>query len=253
MLKKAMLGILAVALLAGAGNLFAQGRKARPEAGQKQKQAQKGQAKQKGLRPRQQGFDKWLTALTKAYQENDSEKMGQLLRNMNQRRRKQKAQKGEGQGRSGQLRKGREGLEKDRKGLRGELSGGKRRPKQLREREGRRGRGEYFGRGRGEGFGREGMRSGGKRFRGRGIDRRGRYFCDEASHKKGRRKEVRKRFARGDDEPGYWGRGPQHRDRDMDEGRRGFRGRGQGKRHWEEYQEHMPGHGKHESGFDWDW
>ena len=33
MLKKAMLGILAVALLAGAGNLFAQGRKARPEAG----------------------------------------------------------------------------------------------------------------------------------------------------------------------------------------------------------------------------
>ncbi len=287
MLKKAMLGILAVALLAGTESLFAQGRKARPKAGQKQKQAQKGQAKQKGLRPGQQGFDKWLTALTKAYRENDSEKMGQLLRNMNQRGRRQRAQKGQGEVGPGQLRRGRERPEKDWKALRGEPAGGKRQPKQLREREGRRGRSGYVGRGprrgferegrgggafrregrgercrafRGEGrrkdtkgFRGEGMRRGGRRFQGRGMGKRGRAFTEKVGHRRGPHGEARERFARGDDEPGYWGRGPRHRDRDMDEGRRGFRGRGQGKQYWDKHQEHMPGHGKHKSDFDWDW
>ncbi|MHC4423615.1 MAG: hypothetical protein ACYSWR_02955 [Planctomycetota bacterium] len=94
MLKKAMLGILAVALLAGAENVSAQKKKGRPKAHQKQEQVQKGQAQKRGLRSRQRGFDKWLAALTEAYRENDREKMGQLLRNMKQRR--QRRQKGMG-------------------------------------------------------------------------------------------------------------------------------------------------------------
>jgi hypothetical protein len=65
--------------------------------------------------------------------------------------------------------------------------------------------------------------------------------------------EARKRFARGDYELGEWGRGP--RRRGMGRAGQGFHGRGQGKRHWDDYEdeEHMSGHDKHESDFDWDW
>ena len=274
MLKKAMLGILAVALLAGTENLFAQGRKGRPTARQKQKQVEEGRQQRKGLRPRQQQFDKWLTALTKAYRENDSEKMGQLLRNMNQRRQKRQKET-DAPGKRGQHFR-HEGWE-----VRG-------RPEQLRERkDGRRGHREdlrgWHGRGfehegkgrRGGAFRRKSWREHAKgfrgehiercypRFRGRGMGKRGRAFSEKVGHERGPHGEARERFARGDDEPGHWGQGPRHRR--MGKEGRGFHGRGmggwgrglqgEGQRGWHR---NGPPKGMHdrsqdESDFDWDW
>jgi len=145
MLKKIMLGIVVLALLAGVENLLAQEKEGKPKAKQKQKQAQKGKAKRlhkqkagkeaapkrvKALqhkrrqmvakeaeakkakaaaarkrmekdvrgkpqqfrlrqdRPMQEGSGRLLDELTKAYRENDREKMGQLIRKMHQLRQK---------------------------------------------------------------------------------------------------------------------------------------------------------------------
>jgi hypothetical protein len=97
MLKKVILGIVAAVLLLGAENLFAQEREANEraekrtlrraeragrEAGHKRMEGV--QQKRQGFRPVQERFDKWFRKLTKAYEDNDREKMGQLLRKMHQ-------------------------------------------------------------------------------------------------------------------------------------------------------------------------
>ncbi len=124
MLKKTMLGIVALILLIGAENLLATEKKNKPKAKQKQGQVQKGRKKQNNKAktkakkagaekakaaatarkrreqarsksqqsrpganlPSQQMYGRWLDELTKAYQENDKEKMGQLIRKMRQMR-----------------------------------------------------------------------------------------------------------------------------------------------------------------------
>jgi len=149
MSKKVILGIVAAVLLLGAENLLAKEKADKPKANQKQtqklKQEKKAQAKQfqrqkaakkpgqkamkgtqqkqKGLRqeqarPTQRRFDKWFSRLTKAYRENDGEKMGQLLGKMHQFRKRQTDAFGErrqdfrsrdraGKGRHGQFHGGR--------------------------------------------------------------------------------------------------------------------------------------------------
>jgi hypothetical protein len=91
MLKKITLIAAAAALLIGAETLPAQ----QSECGNpqpKQKQVQKGQ----GFGP--QMFGKWLDALAKAHQENDMEKMGKLIKKMQQARQEmQKARQAVGQ------------------------------------------------------------------------------------------------------------------------------------------------------------
>ena len=96
MLKKIMLGIVAVIVLAGVGNLAA--KEDLEKSGGKQKgrakklQQQGMEQRYKGLRPGQQMFNRWFNALIKAHREDDRETMGQLLRKMNQFR--QRMQKG---------------------------------------------------------------------------------------------------------------------------------------------------------------
>ena len=91
MLKRIVLGIVVLALLAGTGVLIAQEDEDTPKAEQKQESC----AKQKRLgfqhwreRPIEKRFNKWFNNLRKAYEENDREKMGQLLKKMEQRRQK---------------------------------------------------------------------------------------------------------------------------------------------------------------------
>lgn len=114
MLKKIILGIVALLLLVGAENLLATEKKDKPKAKQQQEQVQKGQKKQTSkakaaavarkrmearrgkpqqlrpgqARPMQEGAGRLLDELTKAYRENDREKMGQLIRKMHQFRQK---------------------------------------------------------------------------------------------------------------------------------------------------------------------
>ncbi len=127
MLKKTMLGIVALILLVGAENLLAQERRGRPKAEQEQKgpveqlrrqrageeagrrdvegmqqrrrqrvvrkakpervkalQQKPQQLRPGQVRPMQEGSGRLLDELTKAYRENDREKMGQLIRKMHQ-------------------------------------------------------------------------------------------------------------------------------------------------------------------------
>jgi len=74
MLKKVLVSGAAVILLAGFVNLFAQ-ESNRPE-----------RARPRGERFMGEGFDKWLNELTKANEEKDSDKIGQLLEEMKQNR-----------------------------------------------------------------------------------------------------------------------------------------------------------------------
>ena len=105
MLKKITLIAAAAALLIGAEVLAAQ----QDEGGNpqpKQKHVQKGHKRHKcpGFGP--QMFDKWLDALAKAHQENDMEKMGKLINQMQQARQEmQKAKEAVGQRHQG-FRKG---------------------------------------------------------------------------------------------------------------------------------------------------
>jgi hypothetical protein len=88
MLKKIILSVMAVVLLTGSENVFANETNA--AAGVEQEK----QVLQSGVkRPRQQEFDRYFNALTKAYRENDREKMGQMLRKMNQFRQNQQKAK----------------------------------------------------------------------------------------------------------------------------------------------------------------
>ena len=109
MLKKIMLGIVVLALLAGAENLLAMEKEDNPK--EKRMLMQKARRKaaehaevverevgrhRKGMRQEDQGLQprqnrpaqqmagRWLDELTKAYRENDREKMGQLIRKMHQ-------------------------------------------------------------------------------------------------------------------------------------------------------------------------
>jgi len=123
MLKKIALAIVAMALLLGTENLIAQEREGKPKEKQKCMQKQKTQAKQfhkqqpgkkagrkwvEGGIVEQRGpgfgqmhnrpmmgkrFDKWFNQLTKAYHENDREKMGQLLRKMRQLRQRRREER----------------------------------------------------------------------------------------------------------------------------------------------------------------
>ena len=88
MLKKIIISVMAVVLLTGSENVFANETNA--AAGVEQEK----QVLQSGVkRPRQQEFDRYFNALTKAYRENDREKMGQMLRKMNQFRQNQQKAK----------------------------------------------------------------------------------------------------------------------------------------------------------------
>ena len=91
MLKRIVLGIVFLALLSGAGILIAREDEDTPKAEQKRESCAK--QKRPGFRrwqewPIEKRFNKWFNNLTKAYEENDREKMGQLLKKMEQRRQK---------------------------------------------------------------------------------------------------------------------------------------------------------------------
>jgi len=99
MLKRIVLGVVVLALLAGTGILIAQEDEDTPKAEQKQESCAK--QKRPGFRrwqerPIEERFNKWFNNLTKAYEENDREKMGQLLKKMEQQRQKQREKRGAG-------------------------------------------------------------------------------------------------------------------------------------------------------------
>lgn len=180
MLRTIILGIVAVVLLAGVESPLTKEKGGKP------------QAKQKGLQSGHQGFGRLLSALTKAYEENDREKMGQLLEKMNQRRQKQRAQKGK------------DGPRKDTKNLRPTAGKSRGRAERFHERRDRR-----YGRGRGferkgrdrdcSTFRREGRRGrrGGFRREGRGRRREG--FEHDGMRRHRREFEGRGRPGHGDD------------------------------------------------------
>jgi hypothetical protein len=88
MLKKIILSVVAAVLLIGSERLLAT--ETNPTTGAEQEK----QVLQSGIRrPRQQEFDRYFNALTKAYRENDRETMGQMLRKMNQFRQNQQKAK----------------------------------------------------------------------------------------------------------------------------------------------------------------
>ena len=133
MSKKVIFGIVAAVLLLGAENLFAQEReaderverralrraeRAEREAGHKRMQGM--QQKHRGFRPMQEGFDRWFNQLTKAYHQNDREKMGQLLRNMHQFRERQTKEKDA----VGECRQDFRGRDEAGKGRHGQFHGG---------------------------------------------------------------------------------------------------------------------------------
>ena len=220
MLKKMMLSVVAVALLAGAGSSLAQEGYGNPE----EMRIRKGRHNRQGLRPGQQGRDRWLAALTNAYRENDREKMGELLRNMNHRRREQR---GKAEGRPWQLRKAKEGPGKDRTYLWGGHRKGKGRAKHWLERkEGRRWHGRGFeceGKGEhSEAFRGECRRKHAKAFRGKDGRKHANLFREEGIERRCRR------FRGGGPRQRHKGReGQGFQDRDIDRWGRSSRRRGQ--------------------------
>jgi predicted O-methyltransferase YrrM len=91
MLKKAILSIVVVVLLAGIVNSATQEKKGEVVGKQIQEQRRDVSTTEEGIRSRQsrlmgEGFDKWLNELTEAYQQQDREKMGQLLEEMKKNR-----------------------------------------------------------------------------------------------------------------------------------------------------------------------
>ena len=111
MLKKIILGIVVMALLTGVANLITQ---EQADAAGTRRDARRGEPRMQAIQrgPGAMGgmLDTWLDELTKAYEQNDRKKMGQLLEDMKQRR--QRFQRGmgrpdrggppEGMGRPGQ-------------------------------------------------------------------------------------------------------------------------------------------------------
>jgi caffeoyl-CoA O-methyltransferase len=91
MLKKVLLFTAAVILLTGVVNLFAQEESDRSERARPRRERLMGE-----------GFDKWLNEITKANEEKDSEKVGQLLEEMKQnRQRMRERMESRGEGREG--------------------------------------------------------------------------------------------------------------------------------------------------------
>jgi caffeoyl-CoA O-methyltransferase len=97
MLKKMLFGIAVTVLLIGATNLITQ-EKAKAAATGERRATRRGepgtQPDQRGPGAMRGGMDTFLDELTKAYEQNDREKMGQLLEDMKQRR--QRFQRGMG-------------------------------------------------------------------------------------------------------------------------------------------------------------
>ena len=148
MLKRIIVGIMAVALLTGAENLLAEQIGGNP--GIERMEALRGQRRlhHRQNRPGKR-FDEWLNRLTKAYQENDKEKVGQLIEKMHKFRQKQRERRAA-----------------------------------LREH-----RGEFRGRGiggRGQGFYGRGMGRRGRDSCGRGIGRRGQGSYGRGMGRRGR-------------------------------------------------------------------
>jgi predicted O-methyltransferase YrrM len=85
MLKKIMLGVAAAVLLAAVVNL-AQEQTDSAATGQRRAADRAEQGPQPGRQGMRAGLEPWLDELTKAYEQNDREKMGQLLEDMKQRR-----------------------------------------------------------------------------------------------------------------------------------------------------------------------
>jgi len=120
MLKKIILVAAVAVLLIGVETLPAQqdeGGNPQPEP----KHVQKGPKRHKGQEFGPQMFDKWLDALAKAHQENDMEKMGELIKKMQQARQ--------------EMQKAREAASPHRRGFR-EGCRGKRHRGQFREKSG---------------------------------------------------------------------------------------------------------------------
>ena len=212
MLKKVMLGIVAVIVLVGAENLIAQERevderaekralrraeRAEREAGHKRMEGV--QQKRQGFRPVQERFDRWFDKLTKAYRQNDREKMGQLLRKMHQFR--------EGQTKA-----------KDAVGeRRQDFCGGAR----ARKREAGQFRGGLGG--RGQGLQGRGMGGQGQDFPARGIGRRGQGIQGRGMGGQGQDFQAR---GMGRPDPDMPPRGMGRRQQRTHGGRRGYRNPG---------------------------
>ena len=111
MLRKTVMYLTAVVLLAGGEKLLAKESQGQGRSSQRPRQVEKQDRGGRQLGPQQ--FDRWLGALMTAYQENDSEKMGQLLRKMKRARERQGTEKAEAGRRPGQLRRQRAGEGKD--------------------------------------------------------------------------------------------------------------------------------------------
>src|SRR4030042_2722020 len=92
MLKKIMLGIAASALLGGVVILAMKEQSTAAAARERSTADSKEPGQQAGPGAMRGGIEPWLDELTKAYEQNDREKMGQLLEEMKQRR--QRVQRG---------------------------------------------------------------------------------------------------------------------------------------------------------------
>jgi len=86
MLKKIMLGIAAVVLLAGVVILTIQEQANAAAARERRTAGSRDQDRQGDPGAMRGGLEPWLDELTKAYEQNDREKMGQLIEEMKQRR-----------------------------------------------------------------------------------------------------------------------------------------------------------------------
>ncbi|MFC1675593.1 hypothetical protein ACFL3G_00860 [Planctomycetota bacterium] len=93
MLKKLTLIVAALILVGGAGELMARGHRAKPYQGEGQQQMRKDGQRKRGLH-KGRSIDKWLAEMTEAYEQNDGEKMGRLLKGMRQFRKEQQESRG---------------------------------------------------------------------------------------------------------------------------------------------------------------
>jgi len=240
MLKKIIIALVAVSFLAGAENLLAKEYRDEPQRAQKRFRAQRGE--NKGSQTGQQQFDKWFNALTKAYKQNDRQKMEQLLRDMRLRRQEQGANASE---RPGRLRQGKAGT-----GRGFERAGKGGRDRALWQ------QGE---RKSGEAVRRKGITRRGKhRFQGRGEDRQGQGFRRRDSDRRPGRRCFHEDYRQ------HWSRerGFRHEGRDIGQHRRGmhdeaeehqWRDRGYLRRNWDKWDEDDSEIDmRQDSDFDWD-
>jgi caffeoyl-CoA O-methyltransferase len=109
MLKKMMLIMIAAILLTGVKNLIAQDKNDETAAQQRQMQHGDTDRTEQGIQPGQGqfgamrgGFDGWFDELTKAHEQKDLEKIGQLLEDMKQRRQRFQRDMGQPRDRSDQ-------------------------------------------------------------------------------------------------------------------------------------------------------